>query len=108
MPCAESDWKGNGMDTEIEEPRFLVEELPELIGLQVYAMFCAGWPLRTRMRAAGGRTCLEVRACSSVGGVADALVRLVHDGRWGVDETSTGLVSPAGVVSVRGGARAHL
>ncbi|MFL1596236.1 hypothetical protein NQ854_25425 [Rhodococcus ruber] len=36
--------------------------------------------------------------------MADALVRLVHDGRWGVDETSTGLVSPAGVVSVRAGA----
>ncbi|RQM32250.1 hypothetical protein [Rhodococcus ruber] len=36
--------------------------------------------------------------------MADAFVRLVHDGRWGVDETSTGLVSPAGVVSVRGSA----
>ncbi|MFE2124182.1 GIY-YIG nuclease family protein [Rhodococcus aetherivorans] len=92
------------MDTQIEEPRLLVEELPDQIGLQVYAMFCAGWPIRTRMRATMGRTCLDVRACSPVGGVDDAHVRLVHDGRWGVDETSTGLVSPAGALSVRGSA----
>lgn len=93
--------EANGMETEIAEPGFLVEELPEQLWMPVYVMFFAGWSIRTRMRAAADRTCLDVRACSPVDGVDDTLVRLVHDGRWTVDEQSTGLVSPSGAVSAR-------
>lgn len=87
------------MDDAVDEPRFLVAELPEQIGEQVHAMFVAGWPIRARMRADQDRTCIDVRAHSPVDGVDDALVTLIHAGQWGVGEEATGLVSSTGAMS---------
>jgi len=89
------------MEDDINDLRFLVAELPDQIGVQVFSMFMAGWPIRARMRTIESRTCLEVRACAPVGGVDDARVTLVHDGSWSVVEEATGLVSQAGTRSVR-------
>lgn len=92
------------MESDIEEPRFLVAELPEQIEEQVFPMLFAGWSIRARMQATEGRTSIELLASAPADGVADALVTIVHDnGLWGMDEKSTGLVSRDGVVSARDG-----
>ncbi|MDV6267759.1 GIY-YIG nuclease family protein [Rhodococcus globerulus] len=92
------------MENDIEEPRLLVEELPDQIADQVFPMFCAGWSTQVRMQAAEERTSIELRASAPVDGVDDALVTIAYErGRWGVDETSTGLLSPGGVVAARDG-----
>lgn len=92
------------MENDIEEPRFLVEEISDQIGDQVFPMFVAGWSIRVRMSATEERTSIEVRASAPVEGIDDALVTIAYEqGLWGVDETSTGLLSPGGVLSAHAG-----
>lgn len=86
------------MQDDIEGPRFLVAELPDEIGAQVYSMFIAGWPIHARMRAVKGCTTIDIRARSPINGVYDALVTVLYDGMWRVREDFTGLVSPGNVV----------
>lgn len=92
------------MENDIEEPRFLVEEIPDQIADQVFPMFVAGWSVHARMQAAEERTFIELRASGPVDGVDDVLVTIAYErGRWGVDEKSTGILSPGGVVAARAG-----
>lgn len=50
------------MENDMEEVRFLIEEFPDQIADQVFPMFYASWSIRARMRAAEGRTSIELCA----------------------------------------------